>query len=152
MRVWRFHRDIYGPLDTTESLSYGGRWNPRGTTVLYMSASFAGGMLELLAHSTHPRRPPKNHVASLIEIPDIGGMAVLEPPYPDEWDHPTDYSVGVGLARSWLTAGNDLCLEVPSVAGSPIERNIVINARHRFFQQLTPIRKIRPIYDPRIWG
>ena len=152
MRVWRFHRDFYGPLDTTGSLTYGGRWNPKGAPVLYTSVSFAGGLLELLARSTHPRRPPMNHVAWLIEIPVAGGVSVLDLPYPEGWDHPTDYTVGVGLARRWLTAGRDLCLEVPSVPGSPIERNIVINAQHPMFQQLAPIRKVQPIHDPRIWG
>jgi len=152
VRVWRFHRDIYGPLDTTGSLTYGGRWNPRGSPVLYTSVSFASGILELLAHSSHPRRLPRNHMACLIEIPDAGGVSVLHPPYPDGWDHPSDYTVSVRLARPWLTAGSDLCLEVPSLPGSPIERNIVINARHPLYPQLASVRKVQPNYDPRIWG
>ncbi len=152
MKVWRFHREIYGPLDTTGSLAYGGRWNPKGTPVLYTSHTFAGGLLELLAHSTVPRRPPRNHVACLIDIPDTAGVTALQPPFPAGWDHPDDYSVSLELVRAWLEAGTELCLEVPSVPGSPVERNIVIDARHPMFQQLAPIEKIGPVYDPRIWG
>ena len=152
MKVWRFHRETYGPLDTTGSFSYGGRWNPKGAPVLYTSPTFAGGMLELLAHSTVPRRPPRDHVGCLIEIPDTAGVTVLQPPFSAGWDHPDDYSVSVGMARPWLVARKDLCLEVPSVPASPIERNIVINAQHPMFHQLVPTQKVGPVYDSRIWG
>ena len=152
MKVWRFHREIYGPLDTTGSFTYGGRWNPKGTPVLYTSLTFAGGLLELLAHSTAPRRPPRDHVAWLIEIPDSAGITVLRPPYPTDWDHPDDYRVSLNLARPWLVAGTDLCLEVPSVPGSPIERNVIINASHPMFKQIVLTEKVGPIYDARVWG
>ena len=152
MRAWRFHRAIYDPLDTTGSFAYGGRWNPRGVPVLYLSLTFAGGMLELLAHSSVPRRPPRDHVACLIEIPDGAGVTVLEPPYPAGWDHPDDYQVSLKLAQRWLTASKDLCLDVPSVPGSPIERNLVINARHPRFGEVIPIEKVGPVYNHRIWG
>ena len=152
MRAWRFHRKIYHPLDTTGSYAYGGRWNPKGVPVLYTSITFAEGMLELLAHSSVPRHPPRDHLVWLIEIPDDAGVAVLEPPYPDGWDHSDDYSVGITLARPWLEAGKDLSLRVPSVPGAPVEHNVVINARHPGFSRLRLIETVGPVYDPRVWG
>ena len=152
MRAWRFHRSVYEPLDTTGSQTYGGRWNPRGVPVLYASTTFAGGMLELLAHASSPRRPPQTHVASLLEIPDDAGVSVLEPPYPPEWDHPDDYRVARGLAEAWLETGADLCLEVPSVPGTPVERNLVLNARHPRFPNVEVVETVGPMFDPRIWG
>jgi RES domain-containing protein len=152
LRGWRFHRAHYHPLDTTGSYSYGGRWNPKGVPVLYASLSFAGGLLELIAHSTAPRHPPRDHVASLIDIPDDGGVTVLRPPYPAGWDHPDDYRTAHSLAESWLRSGDDLCLEVPSVPGAPIERNLVINARHPHFGRLQVVETVGPVYDERIWG
>lgn len=120
--------------------------------MLYASLTYAGGLLELMAHSAHPRNPPKNHMASMLDIPDDAGISVIEPPYPNGWDHPDDYRVARSLAEQWLSAGTNLCLEVPSVPGSPIERNLVINARHPRFEDIVVVETLGPVYDPRIWG
>ena len=152
MRAWRFHRSAFDPLDTTGAQAYGGRWNPKGVPVLYASLTFAGGLLELLAHTSTPRRPPREHLASLIDVPDDKGHVVLEPPYPPGWDQPNDYRIARALAAPWLGAGEDLCLEVPSVPGAPVERNLAVNARHEDFGALHVVETIGPIYDPRIWG
>lgn len=152
MRAWRFHRSIYDPLDTTGSQTFGGRWNPKGVPVLYASLTYAGGMLELIAHASVPRHPPRDHVACLLDIPDDAGVLALEPPYRRGWDHPDDYQAARRLVEPWIGAGKDLCLEVPSVPGAPIERNLVINARHPRFDEVTPVEKIGPIYDSRVWG
>lgn len=152
MRAWRFHRSRYHPLDTTGSYTYGGRWNPPGVPVLDASISFAGGLLELIAHATSPRRPPRDHVASLLEVPDGSGHSVLNPPFPEGWNTTDDYLTARRLADPWLQSGEDLCLEVPSVPGAPIERNLVVNARHPGFAMLRVIETVGPVYDRRIWG
>lgn len=152
MRAWRFHRSVHHPLDATGSQTYGGRWNPKGIPVVYASPSFAGGLLELIAHMSVPRRPPRDHVASMLEVPEAGGVAILEPPYPPGWDHPSDYRTARKLADTWLRSDKDLCLEVPSVPGAPIERNLVLNARHERFGEVQVIETIGPVYDPRVWG
>lgn len=152
MRAWRFHRSVHDPLDATGSQTYGGRWNPKGVPVVYASLSFAGGLLELIAHMSLPRRPPRDHVASLLEVPEDAGVAALEPPYPPGWNHLTDYRIARELADAWLRSGDDLCLEVPSVPGAPIERNLVLNARHHRFGEVRVIEMVGPIYDPRLWG
>lgn len=151
MRAWRFHRSVHHPLDATGAQTYGGRWNPKGAPVVYASHSFAGGLLELIAHTTVPRRPPQNHVASLLEIPEDSGIAVLEPPYPPGWGHLSDYRTARALADTWLRSTNDLCLEVPSVPGAPIERNLVINARHARFAEVKVVETVEPAFDPRVW-
>lgn len=152
MKTWRFHRNVYDPFDTTGAYTYGGRWNPRGTPVLYTSLTYAGGLLELLAHASAPRRPPRNHIASLIDVPDDGGVVIVESPYLPAWENLDDYSTARELAASWLETGQSLCLEVPSVPGAPIERNLVINARHPAFGELKVLKTVEPVLDPRIWG
>lgn len=119
---------------------------------LYLSHTFAGGLLEVLTHTSIPRHPPRDHVGSLLEIPDDAGMAVLEPPYPRGWDSLDDFRIARGLAEPWLTAGTDLCLDVPSVPGAPVERNLVVNPRHPRFGEVAVVETIGPIYDSRVWG
>jgi RES domain-containing protein len=152
LRVWRFHRSVYQPLDTTGSHTYGGRWNARAVPVVYASLTFAGGLLELLAHTSAPRRPARDHVASLLDVPDEAGLATRDPSHPPGWDHPDDYRIARQLAEPWLISGEDLCLLVPSVPGSPIERNVVINARHSRFSEVIVVQQVGPLSDPRIWG
>lgn len=120
--------------------------------MVYASLSFAGGLLELIAHTTVPRVPPHNHVASLLEVPEDAAVAALEPPYPPGWDHPSDYRIAHGLADNWLRSNKDLCLDVPSVPGAPIERNLVINQRHARFGEVKVIETVGPVFDPRVWG
>lgn len=108
--------------------------------------------MELMAHASTPRRPPRDHLACLLEIPDDAGLLVLDPPYPRSWDHPDDYRAARKLAEPWLREGEALCLDVPSVPGSPVERNLVINARHPRFTDVAAVEKVGPIYDSRIWG
>jgi hypothetical protein len=109
-------------------------------------------LLELIAHTSVPRRPPRDHVASLLEVPEDAGFATLKPPYRPGWDHPSDYRIARGLAAAWLRSGNDLCLEVPSVPGAPIERNLVLNARHHRFGEVRVLETVGPVFDPRVWG
>ncbi len=152
MRAWRFHASKYDPLDTTGAQIHGGRWNPRGVPVLYLSLTYAGGLLELLAHASVPNRPPKGHVASLIEVPNEAGIRKLEPPYRKGWDHPDDLRVPRRMAKDWLDRGRELGLVVPSVPGAPVERNLVLNGLHPEFKNLVVVESIGPIYDERIWG
>ena len=152
MKVWRFHNRRYHPLDPTGAAHAGGRWNPRGVPVLYTSVTFAGGMLELVAHASQPRRPPRNHVATLIEVPDDAGVVTVNEPYPPGWDDLDDYSASQQVGVDWLEAGEALALDVPSIPGAPIERNMVLNARHPAFGDLEVVRVVDPLYDPRVWS
>jgi hypothetical protein len=41
---------------------------------------------------------------------------------------------------------------VPSVPGSPVEQNLIINAQHPRFGDVEIREQIDPVFDPRIWG
>lgn len=75
----------------------------------------------------------------------------LEEPYPQGWDDLDDYSAAQQMGENWLEAEAVLCLDVPSVAGAPIERNVVIDAHHPRFGEVEAVETIDPLYDPRVW-
>jgi RES domain-containing protein len=152
LRAWRFHLGTYDPLDTTGSQTFGGRWNPRGVPVVYASQTFAGGLLELLAHVSVPRRAPRDHVASLLEIPDDAEAATLDPPFRRGWNDLQGPRIARSLAEPWLSSGSELCLIVPSVPGAPVERNVVIDARHPRFGEVVVMEQVKPELDDRIWA
>jgi RES domain-containing protein len=53
-RIANARFDVFGPIG---ALLVGGRWNSPGLGVIYASRSYAGAMLECLAHAGIGRRP-----------------------------------------------------------------------------------------------
>ena len=50
IRVWRLTQPHTAAFDGTGARRYGGRWNPRGTAVVYTSATLSLAVMELLVH------------------------------------------------------------------------------------------------------
>ena len=64
---------------------HGGRWNSVGARVIYAAETYAGALLEILAHS-NLAQPPKNHRVVRIEIPvDVKIERVVQADVPG-WD------------------------------------------------------------------
>ena len=50
MLAWRITKARHAPYDGTGARLHGARWNSPGRTVVYAADSFAGALLEILAH------------------------------------------------------------------------------------------------------
>src|SRR6202008_3527102 len=70
MQAWRITKVRHPPYDGTGARLYGARWNSAGRPLIYASDTFAGALLESIAHSLRPRTLPGSHHAVRIEIPD----------------------------------------------------------------------------------
>ena len=68
--AWRVCKVGYRPYDGTGAMLRGGRWNSAGRAVVYASDSFAGAILEILAHAVRPRTLPGAHHAARFDIPE----------------------------------------------------------------------------------
>ena len=71
--VYRLLRDRYknDPLSVEGSRLFGGRWNPKGTGVLYTTSSPELGLIESLAHApTMPYRELPTYWIFAIDVPD----------------------------------------------------------------------------------
>ena len=131
MRVWRLDRAGRNPLDGTGGLHVAGRWNLKGTPIVYTSTHLSLAVLEKLVH-VDPDLLPDNLVAIEIEVPEgPGRIEDLDAHLlPTDWrDAPAPRStqqIGSEWAR---TAGRAGALTVPSVV-VPRERNILLNPAH----------------------
>jgi RES domain-containing protein len=107
----------------------GGRWNEKGTAVLYVSESRALATVEYLVHVPIAIKPKDLSIATL-EMPDSISKAMLTAAdLPPNW---RAYPAPPELAKigtEWVAAGLELLLFVPS-AIVPGEANILINPAH----------------------
>ena len=128
----------------------GGRWNERGTPVVYVSESLSLSALETLVHlqKTHM------HIAFIslrIEVPD--GVRVEEFPrngLPANWRKEPPPKETMGIGTRWAKGRSTAVLKVPSVI-IPQEHNYVLNPLHPDFRRIGKSEAGPFGFDPRMW-
>ena len=115
---------------------FGGRWNPPGTSAVYLAEHLSLAALEILVHL--PRAAlSKPYLAFRVTVPDgIAAEDWAPEQLPEGWDRepPADASQQAGA--EWLARGSGLLLAVPSVI-VPQERNFLVNRAHADWERLT---------------
>jgi RES domain-containing protein len=128
IRAWRICKTRHHPFDGTGARLHGARWNSPGSAVVYAADSFAGAILEVLAHSFHPRALPGSHHAVRIEIPS-DAVEVVEPEAIPAWEERESASA-LRFGDEWLAALRSPALVVPALPCRPVGRNVLINPAH----------------------
>jgi len=130
MLVYRIARkNVVKDLTGTGAKLYGGRWNHRGTAIVYTSETRALATVEFLVHVSLSN-VPRGLMIATIEIPDT--IAADDAPrgsLPKGWrDYPPPRALA-DLGTQWAKSGKSLLLRVPSAV---VEReyNILINPLH----------------------
>jgi RES domain-containing protein len=135
VRVWRICRKAHAAFDGEGARRAGGRWNRRGTAVVYASESLALAALELLVHAA-PSLLPEDLVAIAADVPDSVAIETLEvKDLPRDW---RAYPAPDALAErgsAWAGSGRTAVLAVPS-AVVPRERNFLIHPGHPDFRRI----------------
>ncbi|MEZ5031991.1 MAG: RES family NAD+ phosphorylase [Saprospiraceae bacterium] len=109
----------------------GGRWNKRGTPVLYTGESKEIALLETIVH-TPPMLVPDLDILT-IEIPDDSIAILTATDLPPNWmDYPAP-SVLAEIAESWIKAGLTLALKVPSCIIHSAN-NYILNCAHPLYR------------------
>jgi RES domain-containing protein len=129
MIAWRVTKTRYQPIDGSGAEIWGGRWNHPGRPVVYAADSFAGALLEILAHSLRPRTLPGPHHAARIEIPDRM-VEALDPEELPGWDE-RGSRPALEFGTRWLDERRTLALVVPALPSHPVGRTVIINPLHR---------------------
>jgi len=130
MLVYRIaKKDVVKDLTGTGAKLYGGRWNHRGTAVVYTSETRALAAVEFLVHVSLSN-VPRGLIIATIEIPDdIVPEEVPRASLPRGWrDYPAPREVA-DLGTRWVKSNKSLLLRVPSAVVEQ-EYNILINPLH----------------------
>ena len=129
---------------------YGGRWNPRGTAVVYVADSLALAALEQFIHLGREGLHIE-FVYFQVDIPDSVKISEIAPKsLPKQWRRqpPTDATMGIG--QNWAQGQASAVLKAPS-AIVPHGFNFLLNPNHPDFANLI-IADPQPFsFDPRMW-
>jgi RES domain-containing protein len=150
LNVWRLCASFHIALDGEGARLAGGRWNPRGTAIVYTSATLSLAAQELFVHLDPEDLPPDLVAVSAI-IPDSVRVEVLDPDrLPRNWrDYPAPESLAA-IGSSWVTSAKSAVLAVPSVV-IPQERNYLLNPSHSDFPKIRPLAPLPFAFDSRMW-
>jgi RES domain-containing protein len=149
-QAWRIADGRFDPFSPVGASLVGGRWNSPGLGVIYASRSYAGAMLECLAHAGIGR-VPRTHVA----IPIAVAAAVTteqhdEGSLPVGWDH-ADLRVARAFGDTWIRERRSAVLVVPSVVARR-EGNVLLNPQHADFREIVAGSPEPVVWDARLFG
>lgn len=150
MLSWRVVKPEFAPdaFSGRGARLYGGRWNPRGTALVYTSATLSLATLELLVGTPRAQRLPEYAAfrcsvpARLIEELDPALLPATWRSYPAP---PQLQQIG----NEWVTSLRSAALAVPS-AVIESEMNLLLNPAHPDFGRIE-ISEVPPLrFDLRL--
>ena len=150
MRVWRLCRRGRAAFDGEGARRLGGRWNLRGTAVVYTSADASLAVLEYFVNLEWEEAP-----ADLVLIPaDVPDALAVEEVrldrLPAGWRATPAPEALARLGTEWARHARTAALSVPS-AIVPVERNYLLNPAHPDFAAIVIGRPQPFTLDPRMW-
>jgi RES domain-containing protein len=126
----------------------GGRWNHRGTPMVYCSESRSLAALELFVNLA-PDSMPLELVFIPADVPEQFITAVKPADLPSNWhDYPAPDAVK-HIGTEWAEQKSSTALLVPS-AVMPDERNILLNPEHTGFSRIKIGKPSRFVFDSRM--
>jgi RES domain-containing protein len=127
---------------------YGGRWNSRETTVVYVSEHESLAALELLVHLT-PLSPNARYLSFRLEWEDKLTEHFPIKNLTPHWnaEPPTFQTMQIG--DEWVRDGKSVALAVPSVL-STSEMNFLLNPKHADFKKIKISQPVEYRFDSRL--
>ena len=150
-RVWRIckKQHVKGAFTGEGARLYGGRWNHKGSAVVYCASSLALAALEVFVH-VDPSELPDDLMSIPADIPDKLKVERLSPnKLPKSWRASVGPDVLKDIGTTWAQGGQTVALFVPS-AIVPEEENVLMNPTHPDFAKIK-LGLPRPFaFDPRM--
>jgi RES domain-containing protein len=147
--AWRIVKEKHaaGAFSGDGARLFGGRWNSRGTAVVYTSSTKSLAALESLVHLNPPVH--FRYVALPIEFDD--GLVEILPrkALPADWSAEPPAPSSKALGDAWVREARSALLAVPSllVAGEP---NYLVNPAHPDFKKISIGKPELFAFDPRL--
>lgn len=128
---------------------YGGRWNEKGTRMVYTSASPSLAAMESFVHMGISAKLIQ-HVIIEINIPDEIIKVCNKIMLPEEWNTNIAHEISQEFGTMWIESSESAVLAIPS-AVMEMEINYLINPTHPDFSKIVIIQKRDFTYDDRMW-
>jgi len=127
----------------------GGRFNHKGTRIVYCSESRALAAMELFVN-LDPSLSPPDLVFIAVDVPDDIVEQVELTALPSGWRRYPAPDAVKDIGTAWTKAGSSTALLVPS-AVMPEEKNLLLNPEHADFARVKIGRPIKFTFDDRMW-
>jgi RES domain-containing protein len=128
---------------------FGGRWNSRGTGIVYTTGSLALAALEMLVHLDddsllveYSYIPAQLPTGLILSVEDFR-------PLPDDWSvSPAPLEIQQ-IGDDWAREMTSAVLEVPTSV-IPLEKNYLLNPAHPDFQKIVLGEAKKFVFDERL--
>ncbi|MBN7812529.1 RES family NAD+ phosphorylase [Algoriphagus sp. H41] len=148
MQVYRLTKSKYaGDISGTGAAINPGRWNRKGSPVLYTGINPEIALLETIVHLP-PMLSPVLDMLTL-EIPDDSTLTLQDSDLPANWsDYPAP-TILSEIGQRWIENGKQLALQVPSciIKTSSI---LVLNCQHPKYREVKIVERTPFPLDPRL--
>lgn len=148
MLVYRITKSKHAEdISGTGSALYPGRWNKRGTPVLYTGESKEIALLEIIVHIPPLISPPLDILS--LEIPDDSITTINSNDLPKNWFHFPAPTVLSEIGQNWVEKDETIALRVPS---SIIQTafNVILNCSHKEYGRVKIMDQKRFRFDARL--
>ena len=150
MRVYRIARKRHlDDLTGAGAKTFGGRWNHRGTAILYTSETRSLAMVEFLVHVSWMQAPSDLGIATLEIANEIQPENLLPADLPEDWRFYPAPPRLADLGTGWVHSKRSLLLRVPSAIVEQ-EHNILINPGHSDLIRVTVLEVKDLEFDRRL--
>lgn len=134
-------------ISGTGAALHPGRWNKKGTPVLYTGESKEIALLENIVHIP-PMISPVLDILTL-EIPDDSILALTHKELPSNWHQYPAPTVLSETGQKWIDSGSTLALKVPSsIIHSAY--NIILNCNHKDYCRVRILSQKPFYFDSRL--
>ncbi len=134
-------------ISGTGAALYPGRWNKKGTPVLYTGESKEIALLETIVHIP-PMITPELDILTL-EIPDDSITELVAEDLPSNWHQFPAPSILAEIGQQWIDQGRTLALKVPSSIIHSAN-NIILNCQHADYKSVKILSQKRFLFDSRL--
>lgn len=149
MQIYRLQKAKYTTREAVLSgegaYRTGGRWNLKGTPLVYTAESVALAILEILVH-TEGELPPL--MLTTLEIPN-SILEIDSATLPIEWNKLLPPISAQLFTQKWLTDRQFLCMKVPSTVALK-SNNYLINPRHELIDSVRIVEVLPLNLDSRL--
>ena len=150
MRVYRLSRSVHARDLTGRGAELsGGRWNSKGTPMVYASDSIALSTAEIAVRTTLGNIP-EDFVLVVYEIPENSVLKLEDNDLPSDWKFYPLLPSTQRIGDSFIAKNRFLILKVPS-AVVPAESNFLINPYHKEIKKVELVRIEPYSFDERLF-
>lgn len=148
MLVYRIAGKVHaGDLSGTGAAMFGGRWNKKGSPVLYTGENKEIALLETIVHLP-PMLSPELDILT-IEIPDDSIFSIEIEELPRNWKMYPAPVVLSEIGEQWIRDAKTIALRVPSCI-IHTAHNYILNCRHPQYSKIKLIERKSFEFDSRL--